>query len=254
MEDYREQARRRYLEARQKQDEILQEETKKKMEEEMRRKELEEVHSYIYVKFEEWDSLVENYEEYTLQILHDIVNDDFISLLVKYDRLDELQERITRLVHLLNEQSELKNEEKKRESGEIREIYKIMKDMIERANVDIPIEMMDTSGDEDFAKKLEIQEYSEPDYFQHFQHFQQYEEKDEKVEPEDEDENIKEENKQKNENEDLPIVSFSSKKEGIRLVDMKKIAKEAGIASIYKMSKHDLGILLESKGLVKIVY
>ena len=200
MEEYREKARLRYKN-----------EMNKIKEEEENKKEIESDHDELV----KWDEISESLENTTtkLALLLSILTEEFIEKLEKYDRLYEIQERVSNLVEKINDVCK-KSESSLRETNEM---YAIMKEIISVTKVEIPIQIMNTDDDEEVAKRLEQEIFDEV-------------------------------------NEDLfheiPIVSLSSNRVGLTLVEIRDLAKRYGIK---KTGKRELAIVLAGLNLVKIV-
>lgn len=204
MEEYREKARLRY------ENEI----NNIKAEEESK-KEIERNHAEIYDELVKWDEISESLENTTtkLALLLSILKEEFIEKLEKYDRLDEIQERVSNLVEKINDVC--KNSESS--LRETNEMYAIMKEIISLTKVEIPIQIMNTDDDEKVAKRLEQEIFDEvkEDLFH-----------------------------------EIPIVSLSSNRVGLTLVEIRDLAKRYGIK---KTGKRELAIALAGLNLVKIV-
>jgi hypothetical protein len=222
--EYSEQARLRYQSYLQQKNEKEEKERLEQEERERKMTKIEEDQTMIYKQLEEWDSSWKNGQDepiFTLHLLYSILTDDFILLIKEYDRLDELQERVVRLVNDLNNQASLQ----KLSLESIREIYAVMKTVITKSETDISIEMMDTSGDADLCVRLQEEE----EYIPYIQPVQENDEKD----------------------ENLPLVSLSSRVTGMRLVELKALAKSHGFSC--SGSKSELARMLEKEGLVRVV-
>jgi hypothetical protein len=204
MEEYREKARLRY-----------ENEINKIKEEEETKKEIERIHSEIYDDLEKWDEISESLENMTtkLALLLSILTEEFIEKLEKYDRLDEIQERVSNLVEKINDVCK-KSESSLRETNEMNAI---MKEIISLTKVEIPIQIMNTDDDEEVAKRLEQEIFDEvkEDLFH-----------------------------------EIPIVSLSSNRVGLTLVEIRDLAKRYGIK---EKGKKELAISLAGLNLVKIV-
>lgn len=200
MEEYREKARLRY-----------ENEMKKIKEEEENKKEIESYHDELV----KWDEISESLENTTtkLALLLSILTEEFIEKLEKYDRLYEIQERVSNLVEKINDVCK-KSESSLRETNEM---YAIMKEIISVTKVEIPIQIMNTDDDEEVAKRLEQEIFDEvkEDLFH-----------------------------------EIPIVSLSSNRVGLTLVEIRDLAKRYGIK---KTGKRELAIALAGLNLVKIV-
>ena len=185
-------------------------------EEEENKKEIESDHAKIYEELEKWDEISESLENMTtkLALLLSILTEEFIEKLEKYERLGEIQERVVRLVEKINEAC------KQSESSliETNEMYAMMKEIISLTKVEIPIQIMNTDDDEEVAKRLEQDIFDE----------------------------VTDEVKY----EDIPIVSLSSNRVGLRLAELRDLAKRYGIK---KTGKKELAISLAGLNLVKIV-
>lgn len=213
----------------------------KKLENEIKK---EEDHSYIYRQFDEWDKLNCEQEEpiVTLHLYYSILDPYLMSLLKEYDRMDELQQRVVKLVHFLNDLS--LRDSNRFNLDEIREMAKIMDMIIRLSDIDISIEMMDTEHDEELSKTLHY-DLNHEVYEQKIENV--VEEKDENIE-----ENVEEKEDGREEAvEILPSVSLSSTRVGLRLPAMRAIAKTNGILS--SGTKKELALRLAAKHLVQIV-
>ncbi len=232
MQEYREQARQRFLQSVQEREEQLEQE-KRESEKQAR---IEDDHSYVYKQLEEWDRIAESKQEedIRLPLLCSMIDHEsrFMKLLTQYDRMDELRERIVCLVHCLNEQCE----QSKKSLSEIRDIHSIMKEMIEQTGVDITIEMMDTHGDEELTRRLQEEENG---------FLEEYEEKIDL--PSSSLPSLL----SSSSSSSLPKVYLSSRG-GLLLLEMKKLAKSNGI-KFSGLDKEHLAKLLEDRGLVEIV-
>lgn len=278
---YREEAHLKYEKYKQKI-----EDDEKMVKEELEKKNLiDSQHSYIYDVLQEWDKIVENlYIEpiSTLTLLSDIIlykYKDFLLFLEKYNRFEELQERVIKLVHSLNE----RQEQTKSSIKEINEIYIIMKEIIDITKVDISIEIMNTEKDEEISRQLDLEfknDYSNysnystlstpklnNDYNNYLTTYnkivEDYRRKHKKYEKKedlskidissmdvDDIKNI-EEIKIGGNIKNIPSVCISSNSCGLKLVDMKELAKSNGIST--SGTKKDLAKKLEEKGLVRVI-
>jgi hypothetical protein len=236
MNTYAQEARERYLRHIAEKEREYEIEKERENEIERQKQKIEDDHNFIYKQIEEWDKAWEQGAGdviFTLHLLYSILTDHLIHLAKQYDRLDELQERVVRLVNELNDRFS----ENKPSLEEIREIYSVMRLVIEKTETDIPIEIMDTSGDAELSEKLQKEEEMMGVYYNYNNIPIPIEEK------------VEEEKKEEDEN--LPIVYLSSRVNGIRLVELKEIAKKNGFS--YNRSKNDLALFLQSKGLVRVV-
>lgn len=232
--EIREIARKRYEEKQKKEDEervkVLEKETEREIDKEIN----EANHSYLYKQFDEWDRLNDEYYDdpiVTLHLYYSItMNPRFMKLLKDYNRLDELQERVVKLVHFLND----RDLSSRFNLYEIREMADIMEKIIVIAEVDIPIEVMDTSDDEHLSKKLHDELNFNVDAYEKYE-----EEKKEKVEEEEKAIEI------------LASVSLSSTRVGLRLPAMRLMAKSNGLSA--SGTKSELAIRLAEAGLVQLI-
>lgn len=209
---------------------------------------IEDDHSYLYEHFDEWDKLsITDDLIVTLHLYYSLLNPYFMRLLKQYDRMDELQERVVKLVHFLNELSQ-KNQF---DLHEIREMGNVMEMIIRVSDVDIPIEMMDTTQDEEFSKTL----YSQLNNIENnIINNVVIEEKEELIEEKEEliEEKIEEKEEVIEEKiEILPSVSLSSTRIGLRLPALRAIAKANVIPS--SGTKKELAERLAVHHLVQIV-
>ena len=130
----------------------------------------------------------------------------------------------------------------------------MMREIIERTGADIPIEMMDTERDEEISRQLQEEEDQEMIKMMHermpgmiempvFPRHEEY-----YPYP------IHEEKKEEMNGLPppvVPIVSLTSTRVGLRLPTLKALAKSHGLSC--SGTKRDLALMLESKGLVRIV-
>lgn len=270
MYNYQNEARERYSRHVLAQEKERQEREKEESEKREREEKIERDHSFIYKQLEDWDQCVEemkkkDFEILDLHLLYSMVDTDspWMKLLSEYDRMDELQERVVRLVHFLNEIFEGNVTERSHntcdnacDNQQLREIYSMMKEIIERTGSDIPIEMMDTERDEEISRQLQEEEDQEmikmmqermpgmigmPSVFpRHEEYYPDYP--------------IHEEKKEEMNGippPEVPIVSLTSTRVGLRLPTLKALAKSHGLSC--SGTKRDLALMLESKGLVRIV-
>jgi hypothetical protein len=86
--------------------------------------------------------------------------DSMIFLIKKNNKLKEVQELITTFVDTMNKISENK---KNKSPKYVNNLQKIIKEIIILSEVDIDIEMMDTTDDEKFAKELQDELYKSED-------------------------------------------------------------------------------------------
>jgi len=93
--------------------------------------------------------------ELDLQMIQSHI-DSFISVLKNNDRLTELQTKITILVEILNKL----HASKTKSSSYVATIQKIVQEIFAMCEVDIPIEPMDTSDDDEYARKLQEDYYN----------------------------------------------------------------------------------------------
>lgn len=231
LKEIREEARRRYEKERKEKEEKEREKEREKEIELERENAKEKDHSYIYDQFDEWDKLSQSVDVdriVTLHLFYSILDDRFMKLLKQYDRLDELQDRVIKLVHNLNELSAVQNGSNGSNLHEIREMANVMQMIIHLSEVDIPIEMMDTTNDEELSKNL------------HYQLNQYIDEKDEK-----------EDIIHQEAVEILPTVSLSSTRVGLRLPAMRAIAKANGI--LLSGTKKELAMRLAANGLIQLI-
>jgi len=81
-----------------------------------------------------------------------------IELLREHNRLPEIQDRVLIFVDILNKSHEDKN--KTKDSTYVSQVSNIVKNIFELCEVDVEIEAMDTSEDDEFARKLQEEMYS----------------------------------------------------------------------------------------------
>ena len=220
LSNIREEARKRYEEK------LRKDKEDERVAHQKRQKEIkqEEDHRYIYGQFDECDQLLTKNDDLIvmLHLYYSIINPHFMKLLHDYDRMDELQDRVVKLVYFLNDKSATSQFS----LPEIKEMHDVMQRIIQLSETDIPIEMMDTSNDEELSKQLTAQ-------------LNFYEE--EKDEDEKEEKAI----------EILPAVSLASTRIGLRLPAMRAIAKANGMSC--SGSKRELALRLSEKGLIQLI-
>ena len=78
-----------------------------------------------------------------------------IDLVKKHNKLSILQEKMSSLVEVLNKM----HEKHKNNLDNVRTISLIIKDIFKLTEVDIPIEVMDVSDDENVARQIQENEY-----------------------------------------------------------------------------------------------
>jgi len=81
-----------------------------------------------------------------------------IELLREHNRLPEIQDRVLIFVDILNKSHEDKN--KKKDTTYVSQVSNIVKNIFELCEVDVEIETMDTSEDDEFARKLQEEMYT----------------------------------------------------------------------------------------------
>jgi len=132
------------------------EENKKKLEEIINKDENERIDFFN----DELDISIINLNEsddlfLSLQLI-DSQLETIINLIEKYNRLKEIQEKIIPLVEMLNKIFEYK---KNKPPSYVENINEIVHRIFQKAKVDIPIELMDTEKDEEYALKLQEELY-----------------------------------------------------------------------------------------------
>lgn len=129
----------------------------KKIADELKIKEEQES---IELFFTDLDVSITNLEttndiELDLQMIRSSI-ESFIGVLKNNDRLNELQTKITILVEILNKL----HASKTKSSSYVGTIQKIVQEIFTICEVDIPIEPMDTSEDDEYARKLQEEFYN----------------------------------------------------------------------------------------------
>jgi len=81
-----------------------------------------------------------------------------IELLREHNRLSEIQDRVLIFVDILNKSHEDKN--KKKDTTYVSQVSNIVKNIFELCEVDVEIEAMDISEDDEFARKLQEEMYT----------------------------------------------------------------------------------------------
>jgi len=90
-----------------------------------------------------------------LQIIQSKI-ESIIKLIKEHDRLSEIQDRILIFIEILNKS----HQDKKNNTKYVSQVSKIVKYIFELCEVDVEIEEMDTSNDDNFALKLQEQMYN----------------------------------------------------------------------------------------------
>jgi hypothetical protein len=206
MQDYREVSKRRYY---------AQKEFEAKVKEEIE-KEMKE----FYEMLEKWDSIQPTSID-ALEAIYSLFS-IVLPIAKKIDLFFHIEKRVVALVESLNDI--LKNQ--RLSIDKVRPFFNVMNCIITESGLDIPIEVMDTEKDEEFASRLLEEEVL------------LYEENvEEKVE-----ENVVETEK--------PICSFTSRK-GLTIPELKKIAKNHSLS--LSGNKEDLCKRLAEHDLVRII-
>lgn len=236
LQKYREEARLRYQRKQEEAKEFekeIEREREKQREEEAKK---ERDHSSIYEMLADWDRVVEMLNQdmiLSLHLLYTILTEERMDLVRKYDRVDEVQDRVICLVNRLNELNE--KVEKNTNLDEVREMSVMMQQIIVQSGVDITIQEMNTDGDADFCRELQKEE-SFPSFHE------EYEEKEMLLPllP-----------SSSSSSSSKAFVSLSTTK-GMRLQTLRALARSHGIDFDEKESRRELAMRLASHGLVRI--
>jgi len=102
-------------------------------------------------------SLIELESNDTIELLKIMESqiETIIDLVKKHNKLSILQEKMSSLVEVLNKM----HEKYKNNLDNVRTIALIIKDIFKLTEVDIPIEIMDISDDENVARQIQENEY-----------------------------------------------------------------------------------------------
>ena len=102
-------------------------------------------------------SLIELESNDTIELLKMMESqiETIIDLVKKHNKLSILQEKMSSLVEVLNKM----HEKHKNNLDNVRTISLIIKDIFKLTEVDIPIEVMDVSDDENVARQIQENEY-----------------------------------------------------------------------------------------------
>jgi hypothetical protein len=92
-----------------------------------------------------------------LQIIQTRIQ-SIIELVREHERLSEIQDRVLVFVDIMNKSHE--DSSKKKDSTYVSQVSSIVKSIFELCEVDVEIEAMDTSEDDEFARKLQEEMYS----------------------------------------------------------------------------------------------
>jgi hypothetical protein len=210
MQDYREVSKRRYY---------AQKEFEAKVKEEIE-KEMKE----FYEMLEKWDSIQPTSID-ALEAIYSLFS-IVLPIAKKIDLFFHIEKRVVALVESLNDI--LKNQRLSIDT--VRPFFNVMNCIITESGLDIPIEVMDTEKDEEFASRLLEEEVL------------LYEENVEANVEENVVENVVETEK--------PICSFTSRK-GLTIPELKKIAKNHSLS--LSGNKEDLCKRLADHDLVRII-
>jgi len=141
--------------------EMIENEVAEKLAEEMKiQDEINHVNNFILqldnsiISLQESDDIFLSLELIKTQL------DSMIDLIKINNKLKEVQELIITFVHTMNKISENK---KNKSPKYVNNLQKIIKEIIVLSEVDIDIEMMDTTDDEKFAKELQDKLYKSED-------------------------------------------------------------------------------------------
>lgn len=167
MEEYRKRAKAKYEAEKIEKERIQRDvELKQKEEEERQKQEIQrrldeasmkknKVMSIIWEIEENVDNLQMNYNSenilYNLTLIESLIHNN-IEFLKTEDKLGELQTIVLNLIDILNMLNE--NKEDKKDLNVLKNISVLMKNIFELVDLDIKIELMDTSNDENFAKEF----------------------------------------------------------------------------------------------------
>ena len=233
MEEYRKLAQQRYYE-KQKKDEVLaqQEKEKQQMEEAIQREQEQKQQEERLLYEQDMDQLIMECDALLLEfpvpiesIRALILHLEEMNAMHRFDdRKEEIQDRTMRLVEWIN----LQQESIPSSAEQVRELGGIMKRLIDYSELDIDIDLMDTSRDEDIARQWN---QHQPEPFIDIglgQHL---------FPPVEEDIH-------------LPLCSFR-KRIGLTLLELRELAKHHHIP--HTGSKEQLCIRLAAHGMVSII-
>lgn len=99
--------------------------------------------------------LEESYDAIELLKMMESQIETIIDLVKKHNKLSILQEKMSSLVEVLNKM----HEKHKNNLENVKTISLIIKDIFKLTEVDIPIEVMDVSDDENVARQIQENEY-----------------------------------------------------------------------------------------------
>ena len=99
--------------------------------------------------------LEESYDAIELLKMMESQIETIIDLVKKHNKLSILQEKMSSLVEVLNKM----HEKHKNNLDNVKMISLIIKDIFKLTEVDIPIEVMDVSDDENVARQIQENEY-----------------------------------------------------------------------------------------------
>lgn len=106
-----------------------------------------------------WDGILVNFPlttEHIESLYHH--TREIIDLLHEYHRMDSFQERVLQLVDTVN----LQQEELHGTAEEVRRYGQLMKDLLALCEIEVEIDLMDTTEDEVMAERLQFELHNEP--------------------------------------------------------------------------------------------
>lgn len=157
MEDYRTLAKLRYEKHKQEQDNILEAEKQKELDQERKiRNDNLIIDTIIFEITELTNNLLLDFSPDNILIscteILSIMTDNII-LFTNYARINELQNLVINLINTIN--SNLEQKTSKQDGEFVKQVSEIIYQMTKIIELDIDIELMDTTGDAEFAKEIE---------------------------------------------------------------------------------------------------
>jgi len=160
MDEYRNEAKKRYYEKQKLEEEAKaeqfriveeqqrQEEEQQRQEEQRYMEEVQHMNSVLHL----WDTLLITFP-ITVEAMKDLHTHvhEVIPLFQRYDRMEEIQERMIHVIEIVNTQHEVIPHSVE----EVKRVHDVMKNMIDTCQVDVTIETMDVSQDETMAQRVQ---------------------------------------------------------------------------------------------------
>jgi len=154
MEEYRKKAQSTYYKQLEEKKLEQEQELKKEQEQELKKEQEQKIKNIL----DKWDELMELFPIPItfIEEFHEIVKNE-ISLCKEYERMEDIQNRMIRLVEIFNTQHEVIPHSVE----EVCKVHDVMKEMMKTCEVDVKIETMDVSQDETIAQQIQTDFFQE---------------------------------------------------------------------------------------------